>query len=160
MCASRLIAVLTTAAGLWTSAAAAQSPARYEIFPSDPACHCIKTHHETKLVRATEASFGHTILQVFQNRQTGRELFRVPIGWIDNGRADKWENYGIASEFDLNGDGVPDYSWYGGNEASFEMNLFLSSRTGYRKIDLIDILQQALSRETHTKIENLGGNKA
>lgn len=139
--------------------ATAQMPSRVEIFPDDATCHCIRTHHETSSVMASETSFGHTILQIFRDRRSGRELFRVPVGWTENGQQDKWWNYGIAAEVDLNGDGMPDYSWYGGDDGSYEMDIFLSSRTGYRKVDLIDLLQQALSRETHTNIANLGGSK-
>jgi len=154
----RLIACLSMALAACIPSVA-QSLPRFNVFPNDATCHCIRTHRETNSVLATETLFGHSILQVFHDKDTGRELFRVPVGWTERGQQDKWWNYGIAAEMDLNGDGRPDFSWYGGDGTSYEMAVFLSSRTGYRRVDLIDLLQQALSRQTHTYVENLGGSR-
>jgi len=65
-------------------------------------------------------------------------------------------NYGIANEGDFNGDGVPDYAWYGGDDTSFEMYLFLSTGSQYERIDIVKTVQFAWQQRFHTSARDLG----
>jgi hypothetical protein len=101
-------------------------------------------------VSATEKRVGKSIYQVFSSRtEPKRELFRVSIGEASGSDVVKLWNYGIADEADFNGDGVPDYSWYGGDDTGFEMYLFLSAGLKYKKVDLLKTLQLAWKKRFH-----------
>jgi len=117
----------------------------YRLFPVNKACVCIKTRHVTPSVLASNIWVKKKIYQVFRDRRTKSELFRVEIG--DN-RARLW-NYGVALEDDFNGDGVPDYTWYGGDDSGQIEYVFLSSGSGFRRLDILKTLQAQWSRAFH-----------
>jgi len=59
--------------------------------------------------------------------------------------------YGIVDEGDFNEDGIPDYSWYGGDDTGEEEYLFLSSATGYLRVDIFKTARQAWKRKFKTE---------
>jgi hypothetical protein len=65
-------------------------------------------------------------------------------------------HYGIAAEGDFNGDGLPDYSWYGGDDTGEELYLFLSSDSGYKRIDLLKTIEAAWQRRFNKPPPDLG----
>lgn len=143
MCAAFLLLAAVSAFG-----EDAKETRRFVLYQMDSACVCINTKKETKTVSATELRLGklaHQVAyQVFWSRTTPkRELFRVEIGGYTNGEGDQWWNYGVVDEYDFNGDGVPDYTWYGGDDTGGVMYLFLSSSNGYKPVDLLKSVEAA-----------------
>ncbi|HWX54461.1 MAG TPA: hypothetical protein VN176_07700 [Verrucomicrobiae bacterium] len=122
----------------------------------------IKTRKQTKTVAASELRSGGVIYQVFRSRSGQQdELFRVAVGEAGGPNAPKLWNYGIVDEADFNGDGLPDYSWYGGDDTGFAMYLFLSSDHGYTRISLTNTLEAAWKQRFHTdapKLDNVDGD--
>ncbi|HMF90143.1 MAG TPA: hypothetical protein VKL40_05835 [Candidatus Angelobacter sp.] len=100
------------------------------------------TQDETRTARPKLVKRGKQFFQVFTNKKTGRELFRVPVG---NEEAKYWV-YGVMQEADFNGDGIPDFCWHGGDDTSQENLLVLSSPSGYRKVDIYESLQREWKR--------------
>jgi hypothetical protein len=126
----------------------AKETRRFLLYRADRGCVCIKTRKATATIRATENRVGkpaHQVAyQVFWSRTLPRrELFRVAIGGYYNGQGDQWWNYGIVDEADFNGDGVPDYSWYGGDDGGGVSYLFLSSSDGYKRVDIEKTVEAA-----------------
>lgn len=70
-------------------------------------------------------------------------MFRVRVGTYVSSEPEKWWNYGIADERDFNGDGVPDYSWYGGDDTGFEMYLFLSRDGRFERVNILKTVATA-----------------
>ena len=112
----------------------------------------VPTAKETRTVTSSETTSGQTIYQVFYSK-TGqrRELFRARIGGVIDSEHVKFWNYGIAKEDDFNGDGSPDYFWYGGDDSGDAMYLFVSSRNGYTKVDIYETLKAAWNQRFKTK---------
>lgn len=106
------------------------------LFPVDRSCACIRTKKETLTVTSTEVAVGDDIFQVFTNRKTLRETFRVDVGTRITFGSVKWWNYGVVTEGDFNGDGRPDYAWYGGDDTSDVKYVFLSYPTSYRRLNI------------------------
>jgi hypothetical protein len=99
---------------------------------------------------------GKSIFQVFWSPTTPtQELFRVRVGTLVGQDPVKWWNYGLCDEADFNGDGKPDYVWYGGDDTSFELYLFLSSSNRYQRIDVLRTVQAAWQRQFHKKAPDL-----
>jgi len=85
------------------------------------------------------------------------------VGSIIDSETLKWWNYGIVDEDDLNGDGLPDYSWFGGDDGGYVMYVFLSSKTGYSRVDVVETLKAAWMRKFRSsppEIDALGGDYA
>lgn len=86
-------------------------------------------------------------------------MFQVSIGLIvDTDRVKFW-NYGVVDEKDFNGDGLPDYSWYCGDDSEQAMYLFLSHNKAYMRVDILMTLKAAWTRRFHSKapdFENVG----
>lgn len=134
----------------WAKPSDNPSPVEFHVYRMDEACYCIKTKAETATIRASEKVLGKIAVQIFSPRNNPeQELFRVRIGEFFGSDMLKWWNYGIADEGDFNGDGTVDYSWYGGDDTSDAMYLFLSSDHGYSKVDVIKTLQAAWKRRFH-----------
>jgi len=68
----------------------------------------------------------------------------------------KWWRYGIAAQGDFNGDGLEDYSWYGGDDTSREEYVVISSPQGYRKVDIDATFERAWKRQYPTKEPEFG----
>ena len=122
---------------------------------------CVKTKKETKTAIATEMRVGKAthkvVYQVFWSRTTpSRELFRIEIGDYSSGELVQLWNYGIVNEGHFNGDGLPDYSWYGGDDTGQEMYLFLSSDSGYKRVDLLKTVKAAWQRRFNKPPPDLG----
>lgn len=83
------------------------------------------------------------VFDVVRGKQTGQELFRVHIGVPHL----TWWRHGVTGEADINLDGKTDYGWYGGDDTSEVMYAFISSRRGYRKVDVILTFQRAWTRQ-------------
>ena len=118
------------------------------------------TKKETKTAIATEVSVGklahQVVYQVFWSRTTPRrELFRIEVGSYFSGELVKLWNCGVANEGDFNGDGLPDYSWYGGDDTGQEMYLFLSSDRGYKRVDLLKTVEAAWQRRFNKPLPTL-----
>jgi hypothetical protein len=142
-----------------TSAAGQQDAhdLHFRLFKGDKTCVCINTRDHTRTVSATEKRVGKSIYQVFWfHTEPRRQVFRVSIGRVSGSDVVKWWNYGIADEADFNGDGVPDYSWYGGDDTGFEMYLFLSTGREYRKVDLLKTLRTAWKKRFHKPAPDFG----
>ena len=130
-----ILFVLVAAAIFSTPAAAALQPrsTEFELYPEDSKIgRTDLIHDETATARPIVRKQGKHIFQVFISKRSGRELFRVDVGTTE---ATFWV-YGLIREADFNGDGIPDFSWHGGDDTS-QLNLaVLSSPSGYRKVDL------------------------
>jgi hypothetical protein len=117
--------------------------AEFELYPADSNMGRTNLQlDETRSARPIIMKRGGHIFQVLIDKRTGRELFRVDVGTPD---APYWV-YGLVREADFNGDGVPDFSWHGGDDTS-ELNLLaLSSPSGYRKVDINATLEREWRR--------------
>jgi hypothetical protein len=130
-----ILFVVATAAVLSTPASGAYQSGsiEFELYPADSNMgHTDLIHDETATARPIVVRKGTHIFQVLLNKRTGRELFRVDVGtkqgayWV----------YGLVREGDFNGDGIPDFSWHGGDDTSDKNLAVLSSANGYRKVDV------------------------
>ena len=134
------------------------SPVEFHLYSVDKGCICIRTTAETSTIRASEKTLGKIAVQIFSARNSpGQELFRVRIGEFHGSDMVKWWNYGIVDEEDFNGDGTVDYSWYGGDDTSFVMYLFMSSGHGYFKVDVLKTLEAAWKRRFYVKAPDFTG---
>lgn len=83
------------------------------------------------------------VFTVVRCKKTKHEHFRIRIG--EPGVT--WWNYGITGEGDLNGDGKTDYGWYGGDDTSIVRYAFISTRKGFRKVDVDETFRRAWKRD-------------
>lgn len=151
MCSAKALFLLMVS--ILIGSARAQSSG--DILPSDAACVCIKTRSETASLSAREVRSRNEIWQAFFDKKTTREVFRVEIGRrLDGGDLKLW-NYGLVVERDFNGDGVVDYSWYGGDDTSRAAYVFLSSAGTFRKIDVYQTLAAEYARRLNTNPPDL-----
>ena len=131
---------------------------KFPLFRMDHSCDCVKAKKVTKTVRAAEIRTGKPgasgglsgLLPIFLSDRTS-ELFRIEVGRDYGGQLVKLWNYGIAEEADFNGDGKPDYSWYGGDDTSSGAAFFLSTADGYQRIDVLKTAKAAWRRRYHSK---------
>jgi hypothetical protein len=117
---------------------------------------------ETGLLSSKEVTIQGRIWQVFSNKKSKTEVFRVNIGLIENGEPITFWNYGIVLERDLNGDGLTDFSWYGGDDAGSEYRVAFSGPQGYRIIDPAQTVERAWARRFRTQQPDLratGGDR-
>ena len=120
-------------------------------------CVCIRTQSETPhIMISKERRAGNQIFQVFSDRKTSQELFRIRVGRRIASEDVKLWNYGIAAQGDFNGDGIEDYSWFGGDDTSNKEFLILSSETGYRKLDIYATFAREWTRRYRTKAPDFG----
>jgi hypothetical protein len=135
-----------------------QFEARFPLYGTDKACACVRTKNNTATASATETRIARSVYQVFWSRgNPRRELFRVKVGSYANEELVKLWNYGVVDEADFNGDGVPDYSWYGGDDTRQEMYLFLSGAEGqYSQVDVLKTVQGAWARRFENKAPDFG----
>lgn len=117
-------------------------------------CSCIRTRKTTSTLLSVKVAEGaegkRTTYQSFRMRtEPDMEVFRVPVEWMDGDESHAWWNYGIADEGDFNGDGQPDYTWYGGDETGGVMLLFLSSPYGYIQTDVLKTIEKVWERRLH-----------
>jgi hypothetical protein len=133
-----------------------KDPQKFALFKLDESCVCIQTQNLTQTARATEVQTANSFYQVFWSRTIpNHELFRVRVGDVFRGDVVKWWNYGVADEGDYNGDGLPDYSWYGGDDTSEHYFIFLSSDGNYRRVDVIKTVQKAWQQRFHETVHDL-----
>jgi len=140
----RLIILLFTL-GFAHGQQATPPAASFDLFPIDQACKCVAVASRTATIESSEITRGGKVFQVFKDRQTKRELFRVEIGDTRS----KWWHYGITTEGDFNRDGIQDYAWYGGDDTSDELYVFLSSESGYRRLDIYKTMRRAWALAFH-----------
>jgi hypothetical protein len=124
---------------LFVAAAGGPRPAEFDLYPAESNMGRTNLRFdETRSARPVIMKHAGRIFQVLIDKRTGRELFRVDVG---NPEAAYWV-YGLVREADFNGDGVPDFSWHGGDDTS-ELNLLaLSSPRGYRKVNIDATLER------------------
>lgn len=125
----------------------------YRLFPEDFSCSCIVAKKKTKTVEGSEVTVRDKVFQVFKDCKSKRELFRVYLGSPKL----KWWHYGISLEGDFNGDGVPDYSWYGGDDTSDELYVFLSSDGAYKKLNVYKTFEAEWARTFHKRVPDFAG---
>jgi hypothetical protein len=130
----------------WALFAQQAGTSTIELFPMDQTCACIKPLTSIPGLRAVERVEGRMIFQVFQDRRTGRELFRIGIGSKERTGDLRYWLYGIATRGDFNRGGLEDYSWHGGDDTSKSLYLLLSSEDGYRRIDVLDTFERVWQR--------------
>jgi len=132
--------------------ATAEPPSSIHLFQTDhPLCGSAKLPCHS--ADAREVMENGKIYQVFSRKgDAAAELFRVPIG---DRRAKYWR-YGVSTEFDLNGDGVQDYLWYGGDDTEQSIHLFLSNGQGYKDYDVIKLAEAAWREREHKKAPDFG----
>lgn len=127
-------------------------PQSFPLYRMDKSCLCIKTKKQTPTLKATEITIRNSVFQVFHSRSVQqRELFRVNIGTANHPLASTWWNYGIADEADFNGDGVPDYAWYGGDDTGFAMFLFLPQAMVISKLTFSKLSRTRGSTDSTTR---------
>lgn len=149
---------------LATASANGQKPTsakKFALFQIDKSCGCVKQKKQTKTVASAEVYVGkpghQTVYEVFWSRTSPkRELFRIEVGRSFDGQLVRTWFYGIVDEGDFNGDGVPDYSWYGGDDTGQEMYLLRSSDGGYKRIDLLKTVEAAWRRRFNKPPPDLG----
>ena len=154
-----LLACLVTAMSVF--AQAPMGAYRHVLFGGNTsnAALLAKAKHSSAI--PSEERVGNTLFQIFRSRTGNQgELFRVAIGWYrDNDPKDNFNetwSYGVADEGDFNGDGKPDYTWYGADDTSEEEYLFLSSEDGYRRVDIVKSAQQAWKKRFKAGAPNFG----
>ena len=122
------------------STPAAQS---FVIFPLDNISpRIMTTFWEASNLVDFEIEVGGRVYQVFRDKKTGREKFRVDIGAPDL----KWWSYGIRGEGDLNLDGKQDYVWYGGDDTYEVLYVFLSDQSRYKQLDVFRTVKENWKR--------------
>jgi hypothetical protein len=125
------------------SAATQSKTVSFNFFPPDS--NMGKTdlkQDETRTARPKTIKRGKRFYQIILDKRTGRELFRVFVG-TDEGT---WWVYGLVQEAEINGDGIPDFCWYGGDDTGELKLLVLSSPSGYRKVDANETLKREWRR--------------
>ena len=153
-CVSTTVLLLTAVCAIAQDTGDAR---KFALYPMDKSCDCVRTKHETASTSTKEEHIGNRVYQVFWSRTIPkRELFRIEVGNGSGHDAVMLWNYGIANEGDFNGDGVPDYAWYGGDDTSSEMYLFLSAGSHYERIDVLKTVQIAWQQRFHTSARDLG----
>lgn len=117
----------------WAAQACGSKSSAFELYPADSNIgRTDLIHDETATARPVVVRRGTRVFQVLINKRTGRELFRVEVGTTEA----TWWVYGLVREADFNGDGIPDFSWHGGDDVSDKNLVVLSSPRGYRKVDI------------------------
>ncbi len=150
----RTVLLLIASVCAWAQPSNNSSPVEFHVYRIDEGCVCIKA--ETSTIKASEKILGKTAVQIFSRRNDPeQELFRVRVGKFVGSDMVKWWNYGITAEGDFNGDGTVDYAWYGGDDTSFVLYLFMSSEQGYAKVDVIKTLEGAWKRRFHVLAPDL-----
>jgi hypothetical protein len=130
-----VLCVVAATAVLFIPAAGASQPRslEFELYPAESNMGRTNLiHDETATARPILKNKGKQIFQVLINKRTGRELFRVHVGTKES----TYWVYGVVREADFNGDGIPDFSWHGGDDTSNKNLAVLSSPNGYRKVDI------------------------
>ena len=141
---------------LLTGVAILAQEAVHPLYLVNDECVCVRTSKVTETLGASEVTSGKRIEQVFKSPALKKELFLVRVGTVLDGEPVKLWNYGIADEADFNGAGTPDFSWYGGDDTSEEMFLFLSHGRSYDKVDILKTLESAWKERFHTTPPDLG----
>ena len=114
----------------------------FDIFSSKTLSKSDLVHEETPTARPRVIKRGKQFFQVFTDKRTGRELFRIFVGTDE---ATYWV-YGLIQENDYNGDGIPDFCWHGGDDTTNENLILLSSPSGYVRVDINQSLQREWTR--------------
>jgi hypothetical protein len=148
----RTLRRLVILAALVTSSLCAQTdhPKRVPLFRPNIDYKSLGARTKRSSAVASEQRVDNTLYQVFHAR-TGehQELFRIAVGWDRKDPKDPFNRTwvcGISEEGDFNGDGQPDYSWYGGDDTTVDYYLFLSGPGGYHRVDLVKTTQAAWKR--------------
>jgi hypothetical protein len=148
--ATGFLATLLVLTSVYSVAMTPQSR-RFTLYVPDMTCACIRTTKQAKTIIASETESGKSIYQIFKSMNGGQEVFRVWIGLIIDTERVKFWNYGVVDEQDFNGDGLPDYSWYGGDDSGQAMYLFLSHKNAYTRVDILKTLKAEWTRRFHSK---------
>ncbi len=102
---------------------------------------------ETARLTSRELRVGDKLYQVFMLRnESRREAFRVDVGFYTEGQLVSDWVYGITLEKDMNGDGTPDYVWYGDDDTGLRLLWFLSSGGHYDCINVLKTAERAWTK--------------
>jgi len=137
------------------SAPAQSKTVSFDFFPQDSKMgRTDLKQDETRTARPKTVKRGKRFYQVITDKRTGHELFRVSVG-TDEGT---WWVYGLVQEAEINGDGIPDFCWYGGDDTGELKLLVLSSPSGYRKVDVNETLKREWRRRFRSeRLESIEG---
>ena len=139
---------------LTTTCAFAQqslTPQKFVVFPGH------RPTRQTVVFDSKEEREGETLNQVFWQRDNpNRELFRVRIGSSIGRELVKLWNCGIVANSDFNGDGKQDYVWYGGDDTSQSIVLFLSAGEEFKRTDIIKTASAAWERRFQKSAPDFG----
>ena len=125
------------------SAPAQSKTVSFDFFPQDSnRGRTDLKQDETRTARPRTIQRGKRYYQTILDKRTGREIFRVLVGTDEA----TWWVYGLVQEADINGDGIPDFCWYGGDDTSELKLLVLSSPSGHRKINVNETLKHEWRR--------------
>ena len=80
----------------------------------------------------------------------------MDVGSYHKGGLVKDWNYGVILEKDLNGDGIPDYVWYGGDDTGQRLLWFLSKDDQYECINLLKTAESAWKKRFGKAAPDLG----
>jgi hypothetical protein len=129
-----------------------QALSRTNLYPSTA-----KPRKSTVSLTSAEHRTGKVVYQVFYLRDDPkREAFRVEIGSYDKEQLVKDWSYGIILDKDLNGDGVPDYVWYGGDDTGQRLLWFLSKEKKYGCINVFKTAEAAWKEKFGRAAPDLG----
>ncbi len=113
-----------------------------KLFPSatDP-------QKETATLTSRDLRVGNKLYQVFTRRaKPHNEAFRVDVGFYDEGQLVSDWAYGVTLDKDMNGDGTPDYVWYGYDDAGLRLLWFLSSGDRYDCVNVFKTAERAWTK--------------
>jgi hypothetical protein len=140
--ASTLVRATIFALAVSAVALAQQQNQTTKLFPSSA-----QPKSDSATLISAEKRVGDIEYQIFYHRnRPGREVFRVDIGFYYQKQLTKDWNYGLIQEKDMNGDGIPDYVWYGWDETGQRLLWFLSEGHKYKCVDVFRSAEEAWSR--------------
>jgi hypothetical protein len=140
--------MLTTAVAL----SLAETANDIKLYPSDA-----KPRKNTASLMSTKQRVGNVVYQVFHPRDDpSREAFRVDIGSYEKGQLVEDWTYGIIVEKDMNGDGIQDYVWYGGDDTGQRLLWFISKDRYYDCINVLKSAQAAWMKKFGKAAPDLG----
>lgn len=122
----------------------------WDLFPASARCPCTLAGAGCGgRLSIEETALGDNLFQLFLHPSTRRELFRAHFASRSPLQSWRYSRTHLCLFADLNGDGLPDYTWFGADDANRDMLLFLSTPSGsYRTIDILHTVQQAAARQS------------
>ncbi len=131
---------------------------RTRLFGQEQRCKLPGKKTHPKFIVEKDHRIGNRLYQEYWSKdEPARKLFSIAYGTYY--KKDGLLTYWFASmkdECDMNGDGIPDYMWYGGDDTSQEEWLFYSVGQEYKSVDLYKTAEQAWLKQFKTKAPDFG----